>query len=287
VVGTRSGLVRGRTVGGVHAFKGIPYALAPSGPLRLRPPRPVEAWSGVRDATAFGPTAAQPSFPLPAGLDGSYPTVAGEGCLNLNVWTAAPGRSGLPVMVWIHGGGFDGGGSAIYDGSRFARDGVVLVSVNYRLGAEGFLGRGPVPARDPPERSGQPRPDTRDRALRRPPPGAGPRCPTHTRGDRLRPPSRLLAAQETVMSALASHPDPRRWNGEPGARVTAWQPVVDERTLPGRPLDLVRSGAASDVDLLIGTNAEEGGLSLVPFGLLDAVTEDPRSVERRLWDGVL
>jgi para-nitrobenzyl esterase len=338
VVGTRSGLVRGRTVGGVHAFKGIPYALAPSGPLRLRPPRPVEAWSGVRDATAFGPTAAQPSFPLPAGLDGFYPTVAGEGCLNLNVWTAAPGRSGLPVMVWIHGGGFDGGGSVIYDGSRFARDGVVLVSVNYRLGAEGFLALDDGTANlglldqiaalewvrdniaafggDPgnvtvfgessgamcaatllamPSAGGLFR-----RAILQSGAGNLVQTPGTARyvGHLLAralgvrptreaiasvPPSRVLAAQETVMSALASHPDPRRWNGEPGARVTAWQPVVDERTLPGRPLDLVRSGAASDVDLLIGTNAEEGRLSLVPFGLLNAVTEDDLATAMRLY----
>ncbi|MFJ1647912.1 carboxylesterase/lipase family protein [Streptomyces sp. NPDC088258] len=139
-VTTEYGRVRGRTEGGVAVFRGIPYAAAPVGPHRFRPPAAPPPWDGVREAAVFGPTA--PKNPYPPPLDGLLPDpeVAGDGCLNLNVWTPDPGGAGLPVMVWIHGGSLRYGSSAVetYDGAAFARDGVVLVSVNYRLGIEGF-----------------------------------------------------------------------------------------------------------------------------------------------------
>ncbi|MFJ6292550.1 carboxylesterase/lipase family protein [Streptomyces griseoviridis] len=139
-VSTEHGRVRGRAEHGVAVFRGIPYAAAPFGPHRFRAPAPPAAWDGVRDATAFGPTA--PKLPYPAPLDTLLPdpAVPGDDCLNLNVWTPDPGGAGLPVMVWIHGGSLRHGSSAVptYDGTAFARDGVVLVSLNYRLGIEGF-----------------------------------------------------------------------------------------------------------------------------------------------------
>ena len=141
VVSTTSGSVRGRRTGAVSSFLGIPYAAPPFGADRLRAPVPPIPWDGIRDATAFGPTAPSPSFPPP--LDALLPDVQvpGEDCLNLNVWTPDPGAAGLPVMVWIHGGAFRNGSSCVpwYYGDRFARDGVVCVSLNYRLGCEGFL----------------------------------------------------------------------------------------------------------------------------------------------------
>lgn len=155
---TRYGALRGAAKDGVAAFLGVPYAKAPVGPLRFRAPEPVEPWDGVRAATAFGPTA--PKRPYAPPLDALLPDpdVAGDDCLNLNVWapwggtgatagtdgTGGTGRGtgegGRPVMVWIHGGSLIHGSSAVpvYDGTAFARDGVVLVSVNYRLGIEGF-----------------------------------------------------------------------------------------------------------------------------------------------------
>jgi para-nitrobenzyl esterase len=137
VVTTRTGAVRGRVADGVSAFLGVPYAAPPVGPNRLRSPRPVEPWSGVRDATAFGP---QPPQVLPPLSTGTVPyRVDGEDCLNLNVWTPDPGAAGLPVMVWIQGGMFEIGSQESYDGSCFARDGVVCVVVNWRVGADGFL----------------------------------------------------------------------------------------------------------------------------------------------------
>ncbi|WP_328497663.1 carboxylesterase/lipase family protein [Streptomyces sp. NBC_00414] len=139
-VTTPHGTLLGELTGGITAFKGIPYAAAPSGPNRFRPPQPVESWQGIRDARAYGPTA--PKGPYPAPLDEIIPEVdlPGEDCLNLNVWT--PDTAGhRPVLVWLHGGAFTNGSGSVplYDGSRFARDGVVCVTINYRLGADGFL----------------------------------------------------------------------------------------------------------------------------------------------------
>ncbi|MFG2839638.1 carboxylesterase/lipase family protein [Streptomyces zaomyceticus] len=155
---TRYGALRGVAKGGVAAFLGVPYAKAPVGPLRFRAPEPAGPWDGVREATAFGATA--PKRPYAPPLDALLPDpdVAGDDCLNLNVWAPwegtgaldggeaaagtgwGPAEDGRPVMVWIHGGSLVHGSSAVpvYDGTAFARDGVVLVSVNYRLGIEGF-----------------------------------------------------------------------------------------------------------------------------------------------------
>jgi carboxylesterase type B len=139
VVKTRQGQVRGSFADGVHTFKGIPYAAAPFGAHRLRPPQPVEPWSGVRDALSFGaePPQLRPDPQTQALVPD--PAVPGEDCLNLNVWSPALGAARLPVMVWIPGGMFEAGSGASYDGSRFARDGVVCVTMNYRLGVDGFL----------------------------------------------------------------------------------------------------------------------------------------------------
>ncbi|RDI50134.1 carboxylesterase/lipase family protein [Nocardia mexicana] len=137
IVTTRAGRVRGSVTAGVHAFKGVPYAAPLHGVDRYLPSRPVEPWSGVRDALVLGPTAPQPVAAPP--MDFFAPPIPGADYLNLNIWTPEPGSAGLPVMVWIHGGGFDTGSNGLYDGSAFARDGVVLVAINYRLGAEGFL----------------------------------------------------------------------------------------------------------------------------------------------------
>ncbi len=141
IVKTRSGKVRGNVADGVNAFKGIPYAAPPFGVNRFRPPQPVKPWSGMRDALAYGPKT--PQLPYPPPIDALLPELAvpGEDCLNLNIWSADLGSARQPVMVWIPGGMFEFGTGAApwYDGSRFARDGVVCVTINYRVGADGFL----------------------------------------------------------------------------------------------------------------------------------------------------
>ena len=141
VVRFRDGAVRGTVSAGVLAFLGIPYAAAPFGANRMRAPQAVTAWDGERDATAFGPTVPKGDYPPQYSTLFPEEVIPGDDCLNLNVWTPDPAAAGLPVLVWIHGGSFMNGSSSVgaYDGAAFARDGVVFVSINYRLAAEGFL----------------------------------------------------------------------------------------------------------------------------------------------------
>ena len=141
VVKTAHGPLRGSIADGVHRFLGIPYAAPTSGANRLRRPQPVQPWSGVRDATSYGASPPQVSPPQSAGTEWDT-ALAGEDCLNLNVWTPDPGSTGLPVMVWIQGGAFEIGSTAAYNGRNFARDGVVCVVINWRVGADGFLDLG-------------------------------------------------------------------------------------------------------------------------------------------------
>jgi para-nitrobenzyl esterase len=138
---TSHGTLRGIWHRGVARFAGIPYAAAPVGDRRFRPPVAPASWQGVRPADSFGPVAPQNPSIMEA-LFGGEAETWDEDCLSLNVWTPDPtAASPLPVMVWIHGGGFEmgSGSSPLYDGTSFAADGVVLVTVNYRLGAFGFL----------------------------------------------------------------------------------------------------------------------------------------------------
>ena len=140
IVTTTGGRVQGVTVDGVSAYLGIPYAAPPLGPAAFAPPSPAASWDGVRSAADYGPTAPQVSYPKPIKNILDNVIALGEEYLNVNVWTPDPGASGLPVMVWIHGGAFARGSNrlAMYAGDTFARDGVVTVGINYRLGTPGF-----------------------------------------------------------------------------------------------------------------------------------------------------
>jgi para-nitrobenzyl esterase len=136
---TRYGPVAGEVADGVTRFLGIPYAASPTGPLRFAAPEPPAAWDATRDCTKFGATPPKPAYVAPFDELLPEPDIPGDDWLTLNVWT--PDMAGrAPVMVWIHGGAFSNGNSAVamYDGYPFARDGVVLVSINYRLGIDGF-----------------------------------------------------------------------------------------------------------------------------------------------------
>ena len=133
------GRIRGVVDGDVLSFKGIPFAQPPVGNLRWRAPQPVMPWQGVREANQPGHDCMQLPFPSDAAPLGTEPA---EDCLVMNVWRPAnPQTRKAPVLVWIYGGGFVNGGSspAVYDGSEFARQGVVFVSFNYRLGRFGFF----------------------------------------------------------------------------------------------------------------------------------------------------
>lgn len=147
-VAIQGGALQGASSDGVDSFKGIPYAAPPVGLLRWTGPEPVASWKGILDATAFKPDCAQQPFPFD-----SAPSSGGfsEDCLYLNVWRPAGGGTKLPVLVWIHGGGFVNGGSspAVYDGTKFVQKGVILVSLNYRLGRFGFFAFPALTAENP------------------------------------------------------------------------------------------------------------------------------------------
>ena len=130
------GRVAGMEVRGISSFKGIPFASPPVSALRWKAPQPVQPWSGLKQADTFGPGCVQAASPYT-----QVPSMS-EDCLYLNVWTPAKAAGDrLPVMVWIYGGAFTGGAAsmAAYDGSRLAEKGVVMVTINYRLGPFGFL----------------------------------------------------------------------------------------------------------------------------------------------------
>ena len=134
IIRTDKGLISGEIQDGVRIYRGIPYAAPPVADLRWRPPQAPLAWSGIRECTDFGPSCPQPRQ--------SDAYVYNEDCLYLNVWAPVP-RAGekLPVMVWIHGGAFNFGGTALpeYEGKNLAAKGVAVVTINYRLGPLGFL----------------------------------------------------------------------------------------------------------------------------------------------------
>lgn len=142
-----TGRIEGVETGGVRAFLGLPYAQPPVGDLRWRAPRPAAAWTGVRPATAFAPACPQRGVSMP----GEPPPATSEDCLYLNVWTPTkPAAKPRPVIVWIHGGGWTNGATSLplYAGDALAKQGVVVVSIAYRLGALGFLAHPALSAED-------------------------------------------------------------------------------------------------------------------------------------------
>jgi carboxylesterase type B len=350
VVTTKYGQVRGSVADGVSIFKGISYAAPPFGANRFRPPQPVEPWSGVRDAIIYGPTPPHLEFLPPADKLLPDSVIEGKDCLNLNIWSPDLGSVGLPVMIWIPGGAFTNGSNALswYDGSHFARDGVVCVSINYRLGIEGFLYLGDGIANlglldqiaalswvqeniaafggDPnnvtifgqsaggmsvatllsmPRAEGLFR-----RAIAQS--GAGHHvtsaAPAQWIGQHLAEllgvkatreeiaaadPKRLLQVQQQVSGEAFlqvfptdfTHPDPQHW-GEVAFNGLAFEPLIDGEILSARPIDRLRDGASAGVDVMVGTNAEELRLFMVPplpaignKSVIDIIT-DQRLAER-------
>jgi para-nitrobenzyl esterase len=325
---TRQGVVQGSLSDGVYVFKGIPYAAAPFGAQRFLPPAAVEPWSGVRAAFEYG--LKPPQVPYPPPLDALFPEMvaSGEDCLNLNVWTAELGAVGRPVMVWIAGGEFEHVTNAEFDGSRFARDGVVCVSINYRVGADGFLCLGDGTANcglldqvaalewvrdniaafggDPANvtvfgesagaisiavllsvprvqglfqhaicQSGAAHPTLPSAAAQRVGLRLAERLGVAATREAIAavPIERFLQAQVALSTDLASNRDPQRWGAEVALSMMPWQPVIDGDVIPASPMDGIASGASANIDLLVGTNAEEWRLFLVPSGVVAQITD--------------
>jgi para-nitrobenzyl esterase len=325
VIATTSGPVRGRREPFGAVFLGVPYAAAPVGALRFAAPRPHQAWTQVRDATRPGPTAPQPIRDAFGSLDMS--AFFGPGWrpggdyLTLDAWCPVPDGTAAPVMVFVHGGGFVAGSTsaALYDGAAFARDGVVLVTVNYRLGVPGFLHLPDAPDNrgmldviaalrwvqdNAATLGGDPANVTlfgqsagaiivggvlADPAsaglLRRAVLQSGNGVGAFT-GEQARivtdAVGRELGLQPTAR-ALTELPDERLVDltrslsgidlrsgsrHDPLGGITPFSLVLEQQ-----PAAAVAAGRARDVDLLVGSNLEEGSLYLAPLGLLSSSTD--------------
>ena len=153
-VTTSAGALDGRDSAGVAYWRNIPFAAPPIGPLRWRPPQPVAPWAAPRDAAAFGAMCVQTDALVK--LFGGQMEPVSEDCLTLNVWSAGDRVRRRPVMVWIHGGAFTHGSgrTSLYDGTRLAQQGVVVVTINYRVGIFGFLAHPALSAESPTRSSG-------------------------------------------------------------------------------------------------------------------------------------
>ncbi|GAA1886585.1 carboxylesterase/lipase family protein [Williamsia serinedens] len=337
-VTTAAGVLRGARVpvgdSTVHAFLNIPYAAPLVGEARFAAPAPVHPWDGERDATAHGPT--PPQTPYVAPFDQLLPASVspGDESLNLSVWTPDPGARGLPVMVWIHGGAFVRGAHSIptYDGAAFARDGVVMVGINYRLGALGFLSLPGAPDNrglldqiaalrwvqdnvaafggDPDRVTvfGESAGAMSIASLLASPLAAGlfrravvqsgsgaaaaevadARLVTADFTERFSlPPTvsgvaqldtdTILKAQTDQTVALMTDPNPQRWGRSivsRGLGIMALFPTIDGTVQEQLPIDALRGGAGTGVDVLVGTTRDEFRFFLVPTGVAGGVTEE-------------
>src|ERR1039457_6349258 len=268
VVQLKDGAIRGKVDSGAAAFLGIPYAAPPFGPNRMRAPQSVQSWEGERDATAFGPTVPKGDYPPQYAPLFPEVVIPGEDCLNLNVWTPDPDASGLPVLVWIHGGSFMNGSSSVaeYNGAAFARDGIVCVTINYRLAAEGFLFLGDGIANLGPL--------DQLAALRwvqgnNAPVGGGPAARDSIRAVPLDP---LVQTASDLVVEVQTNPDPAKW-GQLALSLLPFAPVVDGSILPAAPIPAFAAGQGSGVPLLIGSNRDEARLFLVAAASIDLIDD--------------
>jgi len=154
IVKAPAGSLQGKAEGALNVFKGIPYAVPPVGSLRWRPPSPLRPWAGVKTANSFGPACIQPTAKIASVYTSDIGPIS-EDCLTLNVWAPADAHN-APVFVWIYGGALWGGASsdALYDGKKMAERGIVVVTINYRLGVIGWLAHPGLSAESPEGLSG-------------------------------------------------------------------------------------------------------------------------------------
>lgn len=331
-IDTTLGPVLGREEGSVLAFTGVPFAAAPVGNRRFVEPQSPAAWTHVREAFAPGPNAPQRTRTVP-GLD-AVPLIGagwveGDDYLTLNLWRPAGDAASLPVMVFIHGGGFVVGSkdAPVQRGATFARDGVVFVAINYRLGIDGFLPISGVQTNlglrdmiaglqwvrdnvaafggDPGNvtvfgesagamaiadlvtsplakglfrraiiqsgHGGMTRDISVAQKLVRKLAGLLGVTPDHAGFETIAPGEAMFDAVEKV-SAPTTRIDLRGPDGrEPVFGISRFVPVHGDDVLPLEPLEALKRGAGAEVDVLIGSNAEEMNLYLVPSGVRDKV----------------
>ncbi|KUN74827.1 carboxylesterase [Streptomyces canus] len=335
-VTTVAGAVRGHHVDGLAVFRGIPFAQSPVGALRFGAPRVVDRWDGVRDALTFGPPPPQEPFGPDAAPSGNAP--AGDDWLTVNVWTPDPDPAARrPVMVWIYGGAYKFGSAddPAYDAGRLAREGeLVVVTLNYRVGIEGFLRIEGAPANrglldqvaglewvreniaafggDPEqvtvfgESAGagsiaalMAMPRARglfQRAIAQSVPGtffsdalAADIAQVMTGALGLRPtvddlsavdPRKLTEAGAALAPRMREYA--HRW-GPVAFTPTPFSPVVDGDVLASTPWEALASGAARDVDLIVGHNRDEFRLFLLLGGLLGRVDDQLASLTLGLF----
>ena len=331
IVTLSQGSIRGSTIEGICRFISVPYAAPPVGPLRFEKPQPVSAWSDVRDATQAGANAPQRIRHVP-GIDVTalvgHGWVEGDDYLTLNIWAPQVDSTGLPVMVFVHGGGFLIGSkdAPVQDGSAFARDGVICVAINYRMGIDGFLPIPGVPTnlglrdivfalrwvQDNIAAFGG-NPDNVTvfgesagamaiadlmtsplvtglfrRAIVQSGHGAMTRdigvaqrlvrklakmlkvTPDRAGFASVDPGETLTAVAKVSLPTMRL--DLRGADGrEPVFGISRFVPVHGDDVLPEQPLEALKKGAGADIDLLIGTNAEEMNLYLIPSGVRDKI----------------
>jgi para-nitrobenzyl esterase len=314
-VKVEGGLVEGVAEDGLMVFKGIPFAAPPVGELRWKPPMPVISWEGVRQANEFAPQCPQSQF-----MPGAPEPLSSEDCLYLNIWTpAASGDEKLPVMVWIHGGGFALGSTnaPMYYGDQLAHKGVVVVSIAYRLGPLGFMCHPELTAESELGISGNyglldqieglrwvqknidafggdPQNVTIfgesaggisvsmlcasplakglfNRAISE---SGGNFGPVES-GDRVDG-IQLMKSAEKIGLEFAKRMgagtleelrnlDPDAWKEDPLSQMGGFWPVVDGYVLTGDQYELYEAGKFNDVDVIIGTNSDEGGMFVRPM----------------------
>lgn len=336
IVTTTEGAVRGRADGPAHVFRAIPYAASPIGAARFAAPAPHRPWPGIRDATRPGATAPQARRDGFGALDMSpyfgRGWIRGEDYLTVDVWAPRHG-SDHPVMVFVHGGGFVSGATRapVSDGTAFARDDVILVSVGYRLGVTGFLDVPGAPANrglldimaalgwvqrniaafggDPDRVTlfGQSAGATLVTGVLAAPAAAGLvhraivqsgnglGAFTPEQGERVTRAAAAALGIESTTAGFGAVPDEALVDLVPGLTGLDLRTATDTDPLVGlspfglvleeQPAHTFATGAAAEVALMIGTNAEEGNLYLVPQGnLLTSTLDDVHALAARLHD---
>jgi para-nitrobenzyl esterase len=300
VVTVAGGMLEGRSADGVTAFLGVPYAAPPFGQHRMRPPQPVPPWTGTRSATAYGPTAPKGDYPPQYQALLPEVVIAGDDCLNLNVWTPDPAAAGLPVLVWIHGGSFMNGSGSVGD----LDDGVANLGLLDQVAALRWVQDNIAAFGGDPSRvtvAGESAGAMSVTTLLAMPmteglfaqaitqSGAAAHTITAEQGrmvggylaDALGteasreaiaavPLDVLVRTASDLVVEVQTAPDPQRW-GSLAMSILPFAPVVDGTVLPEHPLTAIAGGQGRGVPLMTGSNREEARLFLVASGAIGAI----------------